>query len=118
MTRSFTLLITVLIGLGWCWAADQTVVGKWDCTSTDDAGQESVWTLVVRDDGGKLAGSLIGDPGEFELADVKLDGDAFTFKVLVGPDTYSVETRIHGKRLEGKFRGPESTGTLKATKQA
>jgi hypothetical protein len=119
MTRIFTLLLAVLsIGLALCWAADNPAVGKWDCTATDDAGQASNWTLVVKEDDGKLSGTLSGDPGEFDLADLKVDGNSFTFKVVVNDATYTVETTIDGNKLEGKYTGPEASGTIKATKQS
>ena len=119
MTRTFTLLLTILLfGLCACWAADNAVVGKWDCTATDDAGQASNWTMTVKDDGGKLSGTLSGDPGEFELVDPKLEGNSFTFKVVVNDATYTVETTIDGDKLEGKYSGAEASGTLKGTKQS
>ena len=83
---------------------------------TDDAGQTANWTLTVKDDGGKLGGTLSGDPGEFALVDAKLDGNAFTFKVIVNEATYTVETTIDGKKFDGKYKGPEAAGTLKGTK--
>ena len=54
---------------------------------------------TVKDDGGKLGGTLSGDPGEFALVDAKLDGNAFTFKVVVNEATYTVETTIDGKQI-------------------
>jgi hypothetical protein len=118
MTRRLTLLLTILlIACAAAWAADSPVVGTWNCTSTDDAGQTSTWTMVVKDDGGKLAGTLSGDPGEFALVDPKLDGNTFSFKVVVNEVSYGVEVTIDGTKLEGKYKGPEANGTLKGTKQ-
>jgi len=118
MTRWLTLLfIMLLFGSLAAWAADNSaVVGQWDAVSTDDSGQSSNWTLTVKEDGGKLGGTLSGDPGEFSLVDARLDGNAFTFKVVVNEATYTVETTIEGNKFEGKFKGPESAGTLKGTK--
>jgi hypothetical protein len=119
MTRFVTLLLTFLLfGLGLCWAADNPVVGKWDCTATDDAGQTSNWTMTVKQDGDNLSGTLSGDPGEFELVDAKLDGNSFTFKVVVNDVSYTVQTTIDGNKLEGKYNGAEASGTLKGTKQS
>jgi hypothetical protein len=102
-----------------CWAADNAaVLGTWDAVTTDDAGQTANWTLVVKDDGGKLAGTLSGDPGEFPISDVKVDGNSFSFKVVVNEATYSIETTIDGNKFDGKFKGPEAAGTLKGTKHA
>jgi hypothetical protein len=119
MTRTLTLFLTIfLFGFALCWAGDNPVVGKWECTATDDAGQTSAWTMVVKEDGGKLAGTLSGDPGEFDLVDPKLEGNAFTFKVVVNDATYTVQTTLDGQKLEGKYTGAEASGTLKGTKQS
>jgi|SRR6185295_13720119 len=122
MTRSLILFLTVLlfasVGSVVCAAADATVVGTWDVVGTDDAGQTANWTLTIKDDGGKLGGTLSGDPGEFNLVDAKLDGNSFTFKVIVNEATYSVETTIDGNKFDGKYKGPEAAGTLKGTKHA
>jgi len=119
MTRSLTLFLTILLFASIaCWAADTNVVGTWDVVGTDEAGQTANWTLVVKDDGGKLGGTLSGDPGEFALVDAKVDGNAFTFKVIVNEATYTVETTIDGNKFDGKYKGPEATGSLKGTKHS
>jgi hypothetical protein len=118
MTRLLTLFLTVLLfASAVVWAADNAVVGTWDVVGTDDAGQTANWTLVVKDDGGKLGGTLSGDPGEFALVDAKLDGNSFTFKVIVNEATYTVETTIDGTKFDGKYKGPEAAGALKGTKK-
>jgi hypothetical protein len=118
MTRTLTLILTILLfGSVAAWAADNAaVVGQWDVVSTDDAGQTANWTLVVKDDGGKLSGTLSGDPGEFAIVDAKLDGNTFTFKVVVNEATYTTEGTISGNKFESKYKWPEAAGTLKGTK--
>jgi hypothetical protein len=117
MTRIMTLFLTILLfTFAVCQADSSTIVGKWDCVGVDDAGQSSNWSLVVKEDGGKLTGTLSGDPGEFDIVDAKLDGDAFTFKVVVNDSTYTVESKLSGKKLDGKYKGPEGGGTIKGTK--
>jgi hypothetical protein len=118
MTRTLTLILTILLfGSVAAWAADNPAVGTWDVVGTDEAGQTANWTLVVKDDGGKLAGTLSGDMGEFPLVDAKVDGNALTFKVVVNESTYTTEGTIDGNKFEGKYKGPESAGTLKGTKK-
>ena len=76
------------------------------------------WTLIVKDDGGKLTGTLSGDPGEFPIDDAKLDGTSFSFKVVVNETTYTTSgTIIDGTKFDGKYTGPEATGTVKGTKK-
>jgi len=114
----FLLSMLLVFGCALSWAADKPVVGTWDCTSTDDAGQAANWTMVVKEDNGALAGTLSGDPGEFTMVEPKLEGNKFTFKVIVNEVSYTVEATIDGKKLDGKYKGAESNGTLKGTKQS
>jgi hypothetical protein len=118
MTRTLTLLLTVLLLVpAIIWAADNPVVGKWECVATDDQGQQSNWTLVVTEEDGKLKGTLSGDAGEFPIADAKLDGNMFSFKVVVNEVSYAVEGTLDGNKLDGKYKGPEANGTIKASRQ-
>jgi hypothetical protein len=119
MTRTLSLIVMlVVLGCAAGWAADNPVVGTWDCTSVDDAGQSATWTMVVKEANGSLTGTLSGDPGEFAMVEPKLDGDTFTFKVVVNEVSYAIEAKIDGKKLDGKYKGAESNGTLKGTKQS
>ena len=119
MKRALTFFLTVvLFSFAACWAADNPIVGKWDIVSTDDAGQTANWTVEVKSDNGALSGTLSGDPGEFTMVDPKVDGNNFSFKVIVNESTYVIETTIDGNKIEGKYKGAESTGTLKGTKQS
>lgn len=118
MTRMLTLFLTVLLFASVAaWAADNPAVGTWDVVGTDEAGQTANWTLIVKDDAGKLGGTLSGDMGEFTLVDPKVDGNAFTFKVVVNESTYTTELTIDGNKFDGKYKGPEAAGTLKGTKK-
>ena len=60
MTRTLTLILTILLFASVAaWAADNAaVVGTWDVVGTDDSGQAANWTLIVKDDGGKLGGDV------------------------------------------------------------
>lgn len=122
-TRWVALLAAMLLfGLSGCWAADNPVAGKWDCTSDDGAGKQLTWTLVVKEDRDKLSGSLLGgpeQPGEIPLIDPKLAGNAFTFKVYVNEAcTVEVKLKIEGKKLDGTFACPGTSGTFKGLKQS
>lgn len=99
-------------------AAANDAVGKWDLTSSTDEGSEMNWILVIKDDGGKLTGTLSGEPGDFTLEDVKLDGNTLTFKTTIDAETYTSEVKISGEKLEGNYKGAAMKGTLKGTKKS
>jgi hypothetical protein len=52
-----------------CWDADNPVLGKWACTADDGAGGKRAWTVVIREEGGKLAGTMTGDNGDLRMPD-------------------------------------------------
>ncbi len=103
-----------------CWAADHPLVGKWDCTSDDGSGQERNWTLMVKEDGGKLSGSLLGTAGEIiPLIEPALEGSMFTFKMEVNANCMvAAKVKVEGNKFEGKFACPEVSGTLKGSRKS
>jgi hypothetical protein len=36
--------------------------------------------------------------------------------VVVNDETYTVESKLTGNKVEGKYKGPEGSGTIKGTK--
>lgn len=118
MNRAFAVLLTLglLICCGSVRAAENPVVGTWKVVSFGAEGLN--WTMTVKEQGGKLSGTLVGTLGEFPLIDPKLEGNTFTFKVSVDEKTYSGEGRISGKSIQGAYKGPDDEGTFKGDKQS
>ena len=114
----YVLLLASFAALGW---AENPAVGKWSCASVDERGNQINWTLLVKEDGGKLSASIadLPDGGTVELLDPKVDGSTLTFKVPINPEEIvEVTAKIDGKNLEGTFSGKTAgKGTLKGTKQ-
>lgn len=101
-----------------CLAGDNPIVGKWAVTSDDGHGAILTWALVVKEEGGKLAGSMSGDNGELQLLEPKLEGNIFTFKAYINNNcTLETKLKIEGNRFEGKFACPEVSGTMTGTKE-
>jgi hypothetical protein len=120
MTRKFALCsLVVLFGFAVCLAADNLIAGKWDCVSDDGSGQKTNSTLVVAEDGGKLSGTLNVSGADIPLVDPKLDGNTFTFKLVINSNcTVETKVTIDGNKFEGKFSCPEASGIIKGTKQS
>jgi hypothetical protein len=91
-------------------------VGKWNCTNVPVAGPESPWTLTVREDGTKLTGFLTDGSVDLPLSQIKLDGDALTFRFYINDKPYAFEGKVDHNKLEGKYSGAEASGTLRCTK--
>lgn len=113
------LILAAVAALAW---ADNPAVGKWSCTSVDERGNPLNWTLIVKEDGGKLSATIadLPDGVSIELLETKLDGNTLNFKVPINPEEIvEVTAKIDGKNIEGTFAGKTSgKGTLKGTKQS
>jgi hypothetical protein len=97
--------------------AANAAVGTWDVISAVDGGDDMNWKLVIKEDAGKLAGTISGEQGDFTLEDVKLEGETLTFKVTIDEQIYLTEAKISGAKLDGVFKGTGVKGTLKGTRQ-
>ncbi len=106
------ILAVALLSVAAC-AAENPVAGKWNCTNVPFAGTESPWTMLIRRDGAKLAGSLTDGEVNVPLSEIKLDGGTFTFRFYVNEKPYAFEGKVDGKRIEGKYIGEEASGKLR-----
>lgn len=98
---------------------DAPVVGAWDCIAADARGNQTQWSLVVKQDGGALSATLrSGDGYTLDLLDPKFEDGHFSFHFKINP-TESIEVllKLDGDYLEGRFAGTNSgVGTFKATR--
>lgn len=117
MNRVSAMLVALalLLGCASVRAAENPLVGAWKLVSF--GAQGLTWTLTVKEQAGKLSGNIVGDMGEFQLIDPKLEGATFTFKVSVDGKMYSGEGKISGKSIQGAYKGPDDEGTFKGDKQ-
>jgi hypothetical protein len=118
MKRVMMLLTVFAMGALWLAAEDKPVVGTWQVTSDSPDGELVRWTLTVKEESGKLAGSISASMGQFNLVDPKFEGSTFSFKVMVSEQTYAIETKVSGSTLEGSWKGGGGQGFVKGTKQS
>ena len=85
MTKKLVFVTTILLvaALG-LWAAD--VSGKWTWEQQGRGGNTATVTLMLKQDGSKLSGSISqpgrgGNPMEAQISDATIEGDAIAFKV-------------------------------------
>lgn len=118
--KHVVILLVALALFGFAaYAADNPVLGKWDCKSVDERGTEVRWTLVVKEDGEKLSASLVGEMGEIALLDPKLERQRFTFAIPMGPERIDVKLKVGTNTLDGTFSGGQAgTGTFKGVRQS
>jgi hypothetical protein len=108
--------LVALLGTGLLLAGN-SAVGTWDVVSQPDGGDQTTWKMIIKEDGGKLTGTISGEPGDYTLEDVKCEGDTLTFKLTVEDQTYTTECKIAGSKLDGVFTGGAAKGTVKGTKE-
>ncbi len=111
-------LAMLLLGAALAMAADHPAVGTWQIVSKTDTGEEYTWKMVIKNEDGKLSGTLSGDMGDFPLADLKYENDTLSFKVQIEDQSYETEGKISGAKLEGTFKGAAGGGTVTGTKQS
>ncbi len=93
------------------------VTGKWTCTAAEsDAGTK--WTLVVREDGAKLGGTLTNGEIDLPISDAKLEGTSFKFRFSIEANTFVFEGKVDGAKLEGSYSGEAASGRTKCVKPA
>jgi len=112
---SMKIIAATLLGVTAC-AAESPVVGRWNCKNLASTGAQSPWTLVLRDDEGKLAGALTDGDVSIPLSQVKRDGGTLTFRFDVNAKPYDFTGKIDGPKLEGNYAGEEATGKLQCAK--
>ena len=128
-----TAILSMALVLGACGpagAADDKVadpVGTWKC-EYEIGGQQRTSTLKIKQDGGKLTGTMSWpDQGETKLRDLKLKDGTLTFSAerkLAGMDdgiTVEYKLTIDGDRLKGKgaaeFGGEKRDWDIEARRQ-
>jgi hypothetical protein len=82
----------------------KALIGKWNMTSETD-GDPVNWTLVFKEDNGKLAAVLAAGEGEQPVKDLTYTNGVLKFKVPYQGEYYDIELKQGGEKLDGKWSG-------------
>jgi len=98
--------------------AANSLLGKWKVAAARPDGSELKVELEIKDEGGKLTGSLTMPDGvALPLSEVKLEGNNFTAKLPTDQGNYVVKLTLEGLEGKGTYQSPDgSTGALKASR--
>lgn len=103
-------------------AAENAALGYWECVATSaDANDQPInFSLNVKETGGKLAVVFVAtESGEtLAVSEPKVDGKNFTFKVDVHDEPYTVELKVDGGKLTGKYSGENGNGTIAGARKS
>jgi len=90
--------------------AASPVAGKWSVVAkSPDGGRDYPSSLEISEEGGQLKGKSTSALGVTELQSVRLDGEQFSFEIVLTIDDNKVAFRIgaalrDGNRLEGRWK--------------
>ncbi len=79
--------------------ADHPLIGTW---VTKDEDSDAAFTFSVTDGEFRVSGFCQSDGEEFEISDVKWDGNALTFNAIM-PSTGFATRNVFSIRLDGKL---------------
>ncbi len=91
------------------WAA-VPIVGTWDVSSVDADGNPIRAALTIKEDSGKLVGSVTVEDRLLGMSDAHMSGDTFTCKVTYEDRVFDVKMKVTGDSIEGAW---ESSGGRK-----
>jgi len=90
------------------------IVGTWDLTTVDPDGNPVGATLTMKEDGGKLVGSVMVEDRMLSMSDAAMTGDTFTCKVTYEGRVFDVKMKVKGDSVEGAWQSSGSrTGDIK-----
>ncbi len=92
-------------------AAD--VAGRWKMVANAPDGNAYNVTLVIKDDGGKLAGVMESDRGQMPIANVVYASGELRFDLMLDMGAIPFRLKIDGDKLSGTLTAPDgSTGSV------
>jgi hypothetical protein len=98
-------------------SSDTAITGKWNVAATRPEGDTMRLTLEIKDEGGKLTGSLSSDQGAIELAEMALNGSTLTFKVPSGGRAFAIKLEREGDGFKGTYTTPDgASGAVSLTR--
>jgi hypothetical protein len=99
-------------------AAASPVAGKWKLAATTPDGNEMKVDLDLKDDGGKLSGTLtIPDGTTLPISEAKLEGGALSFKLNTDQGAFILKLNLDGAKGKGTYQTPDgATGPVVASR--
>jgi hypothetical protein len=99
-------------------AASSPVAGKWNLTATMQDGNQMKVTLEIKDEGGRLSGSLTTQDGNsLPISEAKLEGKVLSFKLSTDNGAFALKLTFEGETGKGTYLTPDgASGPLTANR--
>ncbi|MBI4873323.1 MAG: hypothetical protein HY822_01680, partial [Acidobacteria bacterium] len=88
--------------------ASAALAGKWKLNAKRPQGGEYNVEFEIKEEAGKLAGTLLADGAALPLQDVKLEGQDLSFKIAAPNGAYALKLTVAENAMKGSFTGPDS----------
>ncbi len=105
-------LLAAISGFG---QEHKALAGKWNMISETD-GDPVNWTLVLKEDGGKLTATLESPDGEVVAKDFSYESGVIKFKAPYDDEDYDIELKLVGEKLDGTWSGNGNSGKTSGTR--
>jgi len=97
-------------------AAD--IAGKWNLTATDPDGNEIKSQMVIKNEDGKLSGTIGGPEGTGPLTAVEFKDNVFTCKLMYGDNQVALKLTLDGDTLKGNWATDDgNTGPVQCIRE-
>ena len=107
MVKSLLAFVSSVVWMGAASAED--IAGKWNVTAQSPSGRSLKLEMVLKQDGGKVSGTLGDERGTVDIQEGTIEGSELSFKLAVDGG-YTVKLRLAGDELKGT--STESDGTV------
>ena len=112
LTVCLLACIVIVSALGQDYKA---LIGKWNMTSETDSDSVN-WTLVLKENDGKLTATLATDQGEMPAKDFNFVDGVLKFKAPYEGQDYDIELKATQGKLDGSWSGGGASGKTTGTK--
>ena len=114
------MLLTVAFALFTTGAFAADISGKWTAETKGRDGETRTQTFDLKQDGGKLTGTVSSPMGDSQISDGKVDGDNVSFVVKVDRNgtemTLPYTGKVSGNEIQFKVESPRGTREMTAKK--
>lgn len=115
--RWFQTFLALSVFTTACFASD--VAGRWKLAANAPDGNTYNVTLVLKDEGGKLAGTLDSERGQMPLANVAYANGELRFDLMLDMGAIPFRLKIDGDKVTGTLTAPDgSTGSVTGQREA
>jgi hypothetical protein len=91
------------------------LIGTWNMTS-ETSGDPVKWTLVLKEEDGKLAGQLTTDGGPQPAKNFTYSGGVVKFVAPYQGADYDIQIKLDGSKLDGTWSGGGDSGRTSGTR--